>query len=196
MRPEDFIIGSDMDDTLTKLVIPWYQWLNRKYNKHVDPYADIHWNPEVQYPDLSSMQIFEPLFTDEFWDTVTPIDNAVHYVKKLIEEGFSFYVVTSSHHDTVSAKFNRVLFRYFPFINRHNIITTSNKQLIKCHVLIDDGPHNIVGDYHGLLMEASHNRQWDETKHPKVTRVHTWKEVYEKVHELYDELCKAEEATL
>ena len=196
MRPEDFIIGADMDDTLTNLVVPWFQWLNRKYNKNVNPYEDIHWDPKVEYPDLSGMQIFEPLFQEAFWETVTPKDNAVYYVKKLIDEGFSFYVVTASHQDTVSIKFNKVLFKYFPFIDRHNVITTSNKQLIKCHVLIDDGPHNIVGEYHGLLMEASHNRKWDESKYPKVTRVHNWKEVYENVHRIYNELCKLEEATL
>ncbi len=190
MRPEDFIIGSDMDDTLTKLIIPWYQWLNKTYNKNVDPCADIHWDPKRQYPDLDSMQIFEPLFCSEFWNTVTPLDGAVYYVKKLIEEGFSFYVVTASHHDTVSFKFNQVLFKYFPFIDRHNTITVSNKQLIKCHVLIDDSPHNIVGEYKGLLMEASHNRHWNENEYPSVTRVHNWKEVYEKVHEIYDEMCK------
>ena len=190
MRPEDFIIGSDMDDTLTKLIIPWYQWLNKTYNKNVDPYADIHWDPKRQYPDLDNMQIFEPLFCSEFWDTVTPLDDAVYYVKKLIDEGFSFYVVTASHHDTVSFKFNQVLFKYFPFIDRHNTITVSNKQLIRCHVLIDDSPHNIVGEYKGLLMEASHNRHWNENEYPSVTRVHNWKEVYEKVHELYDEMCK------
>ena len=193
MRPEDFIIGADMDDTLTKLIVPWYQWLNNKYKKHVDPYADIHWNPAVQYPDLAHWEIFQPLFIEEFWDKVTPIDGAVYYVKKLIDEGFQFYVVTSSHHDTVSAKFNRVLFKYFPFIDRHNIITTSNKQLIKCHVLIDDGPHNIVGDYHGVLMEAAHNRHWDETLHPHVVRVRSWKEAYEQVHKIYDELCQTQE---
>jgi len=130
------------------------------------------------------------LFIEEFWDNVTPIEGSVGYVKKLIEEGFQFYVVTSSHHDTVSAKFNRVLFKYYPFIDRHNIITTSNKQLIKMHILIDDGPHNIVGDYYGLLMEAAHNRNWDESKHEKVTRVRSWKEIYEKVHEIYNELSR------
>ena len=58
------------------------------------------------------------------------------------------------------------------------------------HILIDDGPHNIVGDYYGLLMEAAHNRNWDESKHEKVTRVRSWKEIYEKVHEIYNELSR------
>lgn len=186
MKPEDFIIGCDMDDTLTHLVTPWIQYLNNRYGTHVDPYKELHWDMKVQYPDLTYEQIFEPLFEKEFWKHVTPLTGAVNVVKRLIDEGFQFYVVTSTHYRSLADKLPDVLFKYFPFIDRHNVITTYNKQMIRCHVLIDDGTHNIIGPYVGLLMDAQHNKSFKEDNYPSVTRVYNWNEVYTQVHKAFD----------
>lgn len=186
MQPSDFIIGCDMDDTLTHLVTPWIQYLNNRYGTHVNPYEELHWDMKVQYPDLTYEQIFEPLFEKEFWKHVTPLPGAVSTVKKLIEEGFQFYVVTSTHYRSLADKLPNVLFKYFPFIDRHNVITTYNKQMIRCHVLVDDGTHNIIGPYVGLLMDAQHNKSFKEDNYPSVTRVYNWDEVYTQVHKAFE----------
>lgn len=186
MQPSEFIIGCDMDDTLTHLVTPWIQYLNNRYGTHVDPYKELHWDMKVQYPDLTYEQIFEPLFEKEFWKHVTPMTGAVGVVKKLIDEGFQFYVVTSTHYRSLADKLPDVLFKYFPFIDRHNVITTYNKQLIRCNVLIDDGTHNIIGPYVGLLMDAQHNKSFKDDNYPSVTRVYNWNEVYTQVHKAFD----------
>lgn len=186
MQPSDFIIGCDMDDTLTHLVTPWIQYLNNRYGTHVNPYKELHWDMKVQYPDLTYEQIFEPLFEKEFWKHVTPMTGAVGVVKKLIDEGFQFYVVTSTHYRSLADKLPDVLFKYFPFIDRHNVITTYNKQMIRCNVLIDDGTHNIIGPYVGLLMDAQHNKSFKEDNYPSVTRVYNWNEVYTQVHKAFE----------
>lgn len=186
MQPSDFIIGCDMDDTLTHLVTPWIQYLNNRYGTHVNPYKELHWDMKVQYPDLTYEQIFEPLFEKEFWKHVTPLPGAVDTVKKLIEEGFQFYVVTSTHYRSLADKLPNVLFKYFPFIDRHNVITTYNKQIIRCHVLVDDGTHNIIGPYAGLLMDAQHNKSFKDDNYLSVTRVHNWDEVYTQVHKVFE----------
>lgn len=187
MEPSDFIIGCDMDDTLTHLVTPWIQYLNNRYGTHVDPYKELHWDMKVQYPDLTYEQIFEPLFEKEFWKHVVPLPGAVNVVKRLIDEGFQFYIVTSTHYRSLADKLPDVLFRYFPFIDRHNVIITYNKQLINCHVLIDDGTHNIVGPYRGLLMDAQHNKSFKETDFDNVKRIYSWAEAYEEVHKIYNQ---------
>lgn len=187
MEPSDFIIGCDMDDTLTHLVTPLIQYLNNRYGTHVNPYKELHWDMKVQYPDLTYEQIFEPLFEKEFWKHVTPMTGAVGVVRKLIDEGFQFYVVTSTHYRSLADKLPDVLFKYFPFIDRHNVITTYNKQMIRCNVLIDDGTHNIIGPYVGLLMDAQHNKSFKEDNYPSVTRVYNWDEVYTQVHKAFEQ---------
>lgn len=186
MKPQDFIIACDMDDTLTHLATPWIQYLNNRYGTHVDPYKEFHWDMKVQFPNLTYDEIFAPLFEKEFWQHVTPIQGAPTFVKKLIDEGFQFYVCTSSHYMSLTNKFQDVLFKYFPFIDRHNIIITYNKQLVRCDVLIDDGPHNIVGPYNGLLMDAQHNKSFDESQYSSVRRVYTWTQIYYEVHKIFD----------
>ena len=51
-----------------------------------------------------------------------------------------------------------------------------DKQMIRCDYLVDDGIHNIVGEYKGLLMDTPHNRKFEG--HPNVMRVFDWEDVY------------------
>lgn len=188
MKPQssDLIIGVDMDDTIEHLCPTWVEWLNKEYNLSVN-WLDIDdWDMTKFFPTLTKDQIYAPLHSPDFWLEVKPIDGAQHYLKLLMEEGFQIYIVTTTHFKLANDKFNNCLFRLFPYIDRHNIITTCNKQLIKCDVLIDDGTHNIVGDYIGLLMNAPHNRYFDCSKHNKVQRVFSWEEIYKILHNLVD----------
>lgn len=144
-RPQDFVIACDMDDTIEYLLPAWVKWLNKKYGYNVK-YSDVvDWRMSLAFPGLTNEQVFEPLHLDEFWKTVEPMWDAVYYIEKLINEGFPFYIVTSSHPDSILPKFNHVLYKYFPFIDKHNIIIAHEKQMIRCDVLIDDGTHNVVG---------------------------------------------------
>ena len=74
----------------------------------------------------------------------------------------------------------KVLFKYFPYLSNSNLILMRNKQMIRCDYLVDDGAHNIVGPYKGLLMDMPHNRSF---QHEGITRVHNFKEVYKIITE-------------
>lgn len=171
-------ICCDMDDTIEYLCEAWCAWLNNKYNVNIN-WKDIdQWDMTKVYPMLTKKEIYQALEEPDMWKTVKPIEGAYFYIKKLIDEGYPFYIVTTSHHKVFDVKLCNCLFRLFPFIDRHNIILTCNKQMIRCDVLIDDGPHNIVGEYLGLLMNAPHNRYFDENNYSSVKRVYTWEEIY------------------
>lgn len=186
MDKKDFIICCDMDDTIEHLVAAWISWLNAKHNLDVK-YDDIKdWNISLFYPTLTQSQVFEPLNQDDFWKTVQPMPDAIIYIKKLIDEGFSFYICTASHYNALKTKMEEVLFKYFPYLNWKNVIVTQNKQLIKCDVLVDDGAHNILGDYIGLLKDAPYNKEFDEHAHLSVMRVHDWEEIYNLIHQIYN----------
>ena len=182
------VIACDLDDTIEKLLEAWLRWLNKKYHLNVRYHEVTHWEMTKAFPDLTEKQIFEPLFIEEFWKTVTPMYDAVIYVKLLIEEGFPFYIVTASHPDTISYKFNHIIAKYFPFIPSSNVIYTCCKQMIRCDILIDDGIHNIQGPYIGLLKDTPHNQEFNEQDHSNIKRVYCWKNIYETIHSIADSL--------
>lgn len=171
------IVLVDMDDTIEQLLPAWLDWLNDRYGVLVTP-DDIHsWNMDEAYPMLTKEQVYEPLFHDEFWDNVKPMDGAAEYLERIINDGHEVYIVTASNPHTLKAKMDKVLFRYFPFIHWDHVIVTSKKQLIYGDVRIDDGPHNLTGaNGLNILVDAPHNRSFDEKSH-NMRRARSWKEI-------------------
>jgi 5'(3')-deoxyribonucleotidase len=165
-----------MDDTLTYFVKPLVEWHNKKYGFNIDPETVTDWNLELFFPDLTLYEIFEPMWHEEFWKTVKPRDNSNYWLKKLIDDGHDVYVCTNTHYKVATMKMETVLFKYFPYLTNKNLIIMKNKQMIRCDYLIDDGAHNIVGPYKGLLMDMPHNRKFE---HEGIIRIHNFKEVYE-----------------
>lgn len=177
LKNKKLVICCDMDDTIEHLTQAWVDWLNNHYGTSVD-YEDIkHWDMTRAFPTLTKDQIYGALSTPEFWSTVKPMEDAQEVLPRLISAGHTIYICTSTHYAIANEKFNRCLFKYFPFIDRHNIILTYNKQLIKCDILIDDGTHNIIGDYIGLLMDAPYNREFNEEDYPNIHRVYNWHQI-------------------
>ena len=186
-KPQDFVIACDMDDTIEHLLPAWIKWLNEKYGYDVKPEDVTDWRVGLFFPTLTSDEVFAPLHDWEFWKTVEPMWDAVHYIKLLIEEGFPFYIVTSSHPDSILPKFTHVLYKYFPFIDKHNVIIAHKKQMIRCNVLIDDGTHNIVGPYIGILKDTPHNRWFKERDIPNIYRAYDWNQIYDIIHQIIDQ---------
>ena len=148
----------DMDDTIENLSEAWINFLNNRYGTSVKPEDITEWSIEKAFPEIPEDDVYGVLREEALWETVKPLPGAVKYLKKLIDDGNQIYIVTASHPDTVSAKMNKVLFRYFPFISYENVVIASKKQLIQGDFLIDDAPHNMGGSYKGLLFTANHNR--------------------------------------
>ena len=181
-------ICCDFDDTMNQLLPPWITWLNNQYDLNVK-LEDIHsWELGQSFPMLTEDQIFQPLNTPEFWLTVEEKPEAAVYVKKIIEDGHDFYVSTASYYRNLWYKFDNCLFRLFPFIDHKQIITTYNKQLLDCDVIIDDGLHNIKGRYLGILFDMPHNRSFDDTLSNKIERVTTWEQAYNLITKIAEQL--------
>ena len=180
------VILVDMDDTIEHLLVPWLDWLNRKYGRNVRK-SDVHsWDMRIAYPGLMLEEIFGALDEEEFWDTVPPIEGAAEVLERWMKQGHQVYIVTATPPRSVRAKMERVLFRYFPFLSWDQVIITSNKQLLKADVMVDDGYHNLVGgDYRKVLVDAPYNREFDEKKDGMI-RVHNWKEIEEAVASFAD----------
>lgn len=172
----------DMDDTIENLCEVWVNYLNERYGTDVLLNDVREWDITKAFPTLSRGEIFEPLCEECLWKRITPLPGAVENIQKLIDDGHKVVIVTTSHPDTISMKLNNVLFKYFPYFTCDDVIITSQKQLVKGDILIDDAPHNLEnGDYLKLLFDAPHNQSYDETNEDMI-RVHNWNEAYDAVN--------------
>lgn len=140
------------------------------------------------FPGLTTEQVYSAIYDDALWDDVYPMPGAAEALQQLMAEGHEIYVVTATLYQTLKAKMEKVLFRYFPFIDWSHVIITENKHLIRGDVLIDDGPHNLTGGcYRKILFEAGHNKCFDE-KTVGAVRVRNWEEAVAEVHRIAAEL--------
>ncbi len=169
----------DMDDVLEHLLSAWILALNERHGLSVQLDDVTDWDVSLSFPTLTKQQVFAPLCRDDFWRTVQPIDGAADTLQKLISDGHTVYIVTSSRYENLQAKMNDALFQYFPFLKWSDVIITMHKQLIRGDVLIDDGVHNLEGgDYFKILMDMPHNRNYNAEKNG-MHRVKSWDEIYE-----------------
>lgn len=176
-----FTILIDMDDTIENLLPVWLSYLNEKYGLRVRTDDVRDWNLSLAYPSLSNEQVYSPLYDDAMWRKVEPLPCSVEFMQKLIDDGHELYIVTNSNYQTLKTKMDEVLFKYYPFMDWNHVIIANHKQMIRGDVLVDDAPHNhIGGEYLKILMDAPHNRGFDEKKFGMI-RVHSWHEVYDTI---------------
>ena len=185
MTKNDFIILVDMDDTIENLRPAWIKKLNEKYGTNIDACNIEKWDLDEYFPKLTRDQIFSPIFEENFWETVTPKLDAIEYLTRLYNEGFNLYLVTASHYRTLTEKFEKALFPYFPFFTEDKIIICDNKQLINGHVLIDDAVHNLLGGkYHKILYNTNVSKDFNAEAFG-IWRAHNWEEIYRIIQRLY-----------
>ena len=174
----------DADDTIEYLLKAWVEYLNKKYYCDVDWMQIRDWDLCKAFPLIPPGLVYDALQDEGLWDMVEPIPFAACVIEKLMEDGHSVYIVTSSYYRTIAAKFDKVIFKYFPMVDWEHVIVACNKQMIKGDVLVDDGPHNLEGgDYAKILMSSPHNFNYPAEKNGMI-RVKSWFEVYNEIQKL------------
>lgn len=171
----------DADDTVENLCDCWIAMLNERYGTSVTLEDVRDWDITLAFPTLTKEQVFGVLHDDELWRRITPIPGSVEVLQKLQQEGHQLYMVTASDYRTCKAKVERLL-ELFPFLDWGHIIITSHKQMVHGDILIDDGPHNLVGgEYFKILFDRPHNRNYDDAANGML-RLHTWEEIDAVIH--------------
>ncbi len=170
----------DADDTIQELTEHWLSELNCKHNYHVKKEDITSWDVTKAFPGLTPEEVLEPLYRDEFWDRTTSVEGSHYYLKKLVDDGHKLLIVTASNPETFEAKTEKLL-ELFPFLTKEQIIRENNKQSVKGDILIDDGVHNLInGAYIKFLYHQPNNSGFNEKEHD-ITRVYSWKEIYERI---------------
>lgn len=171
----------DADDTVENLCDCWIAMLNERYGTSVTLEDVRDWDITLAFPTLTKEQVFGVLHDDELWRRITPIPGSVEVLQKLQQEGHQLYMVTASDYRTCKAKVERLL-ELFPFLDWGHIIITSHKQMVHGDILIDDGPHNLVGgEYFKILFDRPHNRNYDDAANGML-RLYTWEEIDAVIH--------------
>lgn len=166
-----------MDDVLENLSVAWVDYLNKKYGTTVKPEEVVDWQVDQFFPELTKDQVYGALWDDALWQTVRPIEGASEILRELMNDGHEVYIVTNSHYRALVSKMDDVLFKYFPYLSWDQVIITSNKQMIRGDVLIDDGIHNLVdGDYIKILMDCPYNHTYD-AEAMGMYRVNSWRTI-------------------
>lgn len=182
------VILIDADGVLENLTQEWVLYLNEKYKTSVK-YEDVReWDMTLSFPGLTREQVYGAELEPELYQRLKPMKNAPEYVKKLIDEGHTVYVVTNTPYQIVKEKMENVIFKYFPYLSQKNIIITSEKQLISGDILIDDGVHNLLGgNYFKLLMSAPYNEHFDAEKNG-MFRVNDWDDIMNVISEISNKI--------
>lgn len=198
----NFRLLTDMDDVMENLFECWMDMLRffqRNNPKYVHKSASEieEWNVEKAFPMLTTEEVFQPLNTSLIWEMIQPLPGAIRVLKKYNSmERVDVRILTSSHYSSVFPK-REFLRKNFPFINWNQVIVASEKQFVDGNVLVDDYENNLVGGrYKGLLFSQPHNRHFDVSMYPYITRVKDWDEaeiVLDKMIEEYfgEEVTKA-----
>lgn len=172
-------ILADMDDTITWLLPAWIKWLNRKHNLSVKLEDIRAWDMPAAFPLLTKEQIYEPLATEEFWDEVVPREGAIETLSLFHHrENYEVFICTSTDYRNIRPKFEKVIQRYFPFIDWNHVIVTSRKQMIRADYIIDDAVHNLIGGCQPrkILLSMPHNEDCD-LRGTDILRANNWVDV-------------------
>ncbi len=180
----------DADGVLENLTSEILSLLNEKYGTDVKFENMREWGFSNAFPELTREQIASAEREETLYERIRPISGAPDYLKKLMDEGNSVYIVTNTPYEAVSFKMKKVMERFFPFLPWENFIITAKKQMIRGDVLIDDGIHNLVGgEYRKILFDAPYNRTYDAEANGMI-RVFSWKEIYETIAQMRRETNK------
>lgn len=173
----------DADDTAENLSEVWLALLNERYGTAVTV-EDIHdWDISLAFPSLTREQVYGALSWEELWRRISPMPGSQRVLRRLYGEGHRLFMVTATDYRHCKPKMDAIL-SMFPFLDWDHVILTSRKQLIQGDVLIDDGPHNLVGGgYARVLFDRPYNRAFPAEQEGCI-RACGWDEVYAILEEL------------
>ena len=173
----------DMDDTIENLGDAWRSWLNDKYGLNVRADEITYWEAFVQEYGrfgLTREQVYEPLkYEPGFWRTVEPKPDAVEYLKKLIDDQHSVFILTNSFGPVMYQKIQYALFEHFPYLSHHDVIIASDKSLFSGDVIVDDYEGNLIYSKcnHRILYNAVHNKNFSNDSFG-IIRKNNWEDIY------------------
>ena len=175
-----FTIILDIDDTTADTCASLLFEANSKFGTNYKKEDIFDWNLDTSFPGKNMCQFFEQ---ENFFLNLKPMDGAVHYTKKLIEDGFEIIITTAS---PINGFKDKALWmqKHLPHIPEKNLILAWRKEVVKGDIMLDDALHNITTSICKYPIVFA--QPWNKNTPSKYRRVSSWKEFYELVHDLYN----------
>lgn len=165
-------IGIDIDCVCNNLVDEWLLRLNTKYNLNIKCEDITSYNIRPFFPTLTSEEIYEPLYDDNMWNSLIPIDESIKYMKQLKDDGHDIKLITATNVKSMPIKCNWIL-KHYPFMDEKDIWMVFDKSWISADVLLDDCMENLYGkNYLGICYAQPWNKTYTGL------RVNNWKDFY------------------
>ena len=171
----------DMDMTLNKIWIPFYEKFNKKYNikNRINKEDLIHYefglNVEHESEQNAFYKMSQIFNSKNFWFDAPVQEDAQKVVYKLIKKYKNIFIVTKlwTQNDYCALEKTRWIRKYFPFFNLDNIIYTGRKDLLIGDFLIDDAPiYMNLTNVEIIAFDYPYNRKYKD-----VLRVKSWSEI-------------------
>ena len=168
----------DIDCTVNNYAELWCDKLNEKFKKNVK-YEDItRYNIDSVFQ--ISVKAVSSVIDEQFYNELKVLSLVHKNLKKLIDDGYDVYFVTSTPPSEVRMKANWIK-QNFPYISPKNIIYAENKSVFAGDFFIDDNTYHIVNS------ECKHKfmfaQPWNEycTLPKNTIRVYDWDQIYKQI---------------
>ena len=182
MKKRHYELYFDMDG----VIYPLNETVINQYNKDYNDNFDWRENTKFNWQDTNgSEEYFRNLLdTKGTFLNGTPDKEVIHYINKLISEGFDVKIITFPlwHNYCISEKI-QFLKKYFPFNIDTDFVATGSKWLCAKNnrILIDDNPDNIISwrEHNGIAIPFENKAKLHDGKLYKFNSI---KQVYNTIH--------------
>lgn len=168
----------DIDCTVNNYAELWCDKLNEKFKKNVK-YEDItRYNIDAVFQ--ISVKAVLSVIDEQFYKELKVLSLVHKNLKKLIDDGYEVYFVTSTPPSEVQMKADWIK-ENFPYISPKNIIYAEDKSVFAGDFFIDDNTYHIVNS------ECKHKfmfaQPWNEycTLPKNTIRVYDWDQIYKQI---------------
>ena len=188
-------IGFDLDGVVVDSPQQVVNYVNERLGLNLCMNDFKTYSMEDALPDQYKW-IIDTAFKDSaMWKKVGLIDGAYNTLKKVWNEGYEIYFVTSSLPQNLKKKIGHLArsLDFFPkdFVWRHTI-NTQYKQILKLDIHVDDALFNLLGDreYVSICVDMPYNQTSEHI--PNFYRAYNWDDIYQKI-KMIESLIKENE---
>ena len=171
------IIMCDIDGVLNDLVSKSLAI----YNSHTG--KDIHMSDITTYsfyeclPKEDADGIVSLFEEKSLWASLSPLQGSQRGLKQLIKQSHQIYLATATSPTNFEWKIDW-LQHHFPFIPSDNVIRITDKNLLKCDVMIDDCLDNLIGNVcERVVLDYPWNRSTSKDYAYDIKRANNWNDI-------------------
>ena len=180
-------IAVDFDETLFPTLSKVIEIYNKRYDDTLSLDAITTYNLYESLPSQVADRLLE-LFTDkEVYDNLQPYKGSVKALQTLANNGYEIYIATATSSKNLEWK-EQLLRRYFPFIQKENLIRIHNKKLLNVDVFIEDNLDTLTQTFADrICFDQPWNRSDSKDFAYNISRAYCWGDIVDIINKIEKE---------